>query len=101
MSKHPGLPGLQPLPWPRPLTADLALLRNCVRARLSAVGEVFTCLFAARGFDLRAVLRSGADDAEVAAVLGRLWGLREDRASELRAAEGLTGPRVEMSYIGG
>jgi GTP 3',8-cyclase len=75
--------------------------RSCVRARLSAVGEVFTCLFAARGFDLRAVLRSDADDAEVAAVLGRLWGLREDRASELRASGGLTGPRVEMSYIGG
>jgi GTP 3',8-cyclase len=75
--------------------------RTCDRARLSAVGELFTCLFAARGHDLRAPLRDGSQDTELEALLARLWGLRTDRASELRAENGLTGERVEMSYIGG
>jgi GTP 3',8-cyclase len=75
--------------------------RTCTRARLSAVGELYTCLFAARGHDLRALLRDGADDAELAAYLATIWGRRDDRASERRAATGLTGERVEMSYIGG
>ena len=74
---------------------------TCDRARLSAVGELFTCLFAARGHDLKAPLRAGADDADLEALLARLWGQRTDRASELRAENGLTGERVEMSYIGG
>jgi GTP 3',8-cyclase len=74
---------------------------TCSRARLSAVGELFTCLFAAEGHDLRAVLRAGEDDdALIAAVVG-IWAARSDRASELRAVDGLSGPRVEMSYIGG
>lgn len=75
--------------------------RTCVRARLSAIGELFTCLFAAAGHDLRAVVRSGADDQAVYDAVAALWRARTDRASELRTAEGLTGPRVEMSYIGG
>lgn len=75
--------------------------RTCNRARLSAIGELFTCLFAARGHDLRAPLRDGVDDADLEALLARLWGERTDRASELRAENGLTGERVEMSYIGG
>jgi GTP 3',8-cyclase len=74
---------------------------TCSRARLSAVGELFTCLFAATGHDLRAVLRGGGDDAALAATIADVWHRREDRASELRAQAGLTGPRVEMSYIGG
>ncbi|MFA9431441.1 GTP 3',8-cyclase MoaA [Egicoccus sp. AB-alg2] len=74
---------------------------TCSRARLSAVGELYTCLFAAKGHDLRALLRGGADDAEVAAAVTAVWSARTDRASELRAEAGLTGPRVEMSYIGG
>jgi GTP 3',8-cyclase len=74
---------------------------DCSRARLSAVGELFTCLFAARGHDLRAPLRAGADDAELLERLGGIWGARTDRASELRAEGGLSGERVEMSYIGG
>jgi GTP 3',8-cyclase len=75
--------------------------RTCVRARLSAIGELFTCLFAASGTDLRAVLRGGADDRALREAVGAVWRGREDRASVLRSADGLTGPRVEMSYIGG
>jgi len=75
--------------------------RTCVRARLSAIGELFTCLFAASGHDLRAVLRGGADDTTVQATIAEIWRGRVDRASELRSADGLSGPRVEMSYIGG
>ena len=75
--------------------------RACSRARLSAVGELFTCLFAARGHDLRALLRDGADDAELREAVSGVWRVRDDRASEQRAEAGLTGPRVEMSYIGG
>ncbi|WP_370328425.1 GTP 3',8-cyclase MoaA [Euzebya sp.] len=76
--------------------------RTCVRARLSAVGELFTCLFATRGHDLRAVLRSGADDAELDAELRRIWTGRADRYSELRTlGQAQPEDRVEMSYIGG
>jgi cyclic pyranopterin phosphate synthase len=78
---------------------------TCVRARLSAVGELFTCLFAAKGTDLRAVLRSGADHDELRGVLAGLWGRRDDRYSELRAGldpnRGDGPDKVEMSYIGG
>jgi cyclic pyranopterin phosphate synthase len=76
--------------------------RTCVRARMSAVGELFTCLFATRGHDLRAVLRDGVDDEDLVAHLAGIWGARTDRYSELRA-EGQSQPRdrVEMSYIGG
>ncbi len=75
--------------------------RTCVRARLSAVGELYTCLFAAKGHDLRAVIRGGADDDELRAAIAAVWSARTDRASELRTEGGLTGQRVEMSYIGG
>jgi GTP 3',8-cyclase len=75
--------------------------RTCTRARLSAIGELYTCLFAAAGHDLRAPLRGGATDADLAATIRAIWSARTDRASELRSAGGLTGPRVEMSYIGG
>jgi cyclic pyranopterin phosphate synthase len=79
----------------------------CSRARLSAKGELFTCLFAARGFDLRALLRGGSSDAEIERALAQRWQLRDDRYSELRTAATPRGtsdgsaPRVEMSYIGG
>lgn len=77
---------------------------TCTRARISPVGEVFTCLFAARGHDLRAVLRGGADDEALAEAVRGVWAGRSDRYSELRSGlEGGTAqlPRVEMSYIGG
>jgi GTP 3',8-cyclase len=75
--------------------------RTCTRARLSAVGELYTCLFAAEGHDLRAVVRDGASDADLRTAIRTIWSARDDRASELRAEGGLVGPRVEMSYIGG
>jgi cyclic pyranopterin phosphate synthase len=74
---------------------------GCTRARLSAEGELYTCLFAAHGRDLRSPLREGATDEQLAALLGRIWGNRGDRYSELRSAETGDGPRVEMSHIGG
>jgi cyclic pyranopterin phosphate synthase len=74
---------------------------TCSRARLSAIGELYTCLFAAEGHDLRALVRGRTDDAALRASVAGIWTRRDDRASELRAADGLQGPRVEMSYIGG
>jgi GTP 3',8-cyclase len=74
---------------------------GCSRARLSAEGRLYTCLFAARGHDLRAPLRLGASDDELAELLRSVWGRRTDRYSELRTAETATLPKVEMSYIGG
>ncbi len=75
--------------------------RDCTRARISADGTLYTCLFASSGHDLRAPLREGASDAELGAVIDGIWGRRADRYSELRSAETPTRPRVEMSYIGG
>jgi len=74
---------------------------DCVRARLSADGRLFTCLFAVAGHDLRSLVRSDASDGEIEARLRRVWNLRDDRYSELRSAETLDLPKVEMSYIGG
>jgi GTP 3',8-cyclase len=74
---------------------------DCTRARLSAEGRLHTCLFAVRGHDLRAVLRGGASDAELADAVRGIWTRRTDRYSELRSAETVDLPKVEMSYIGG
>ncbi len=74
---------------------------GCSRARLSAEGRLYTCLFAARGHDLRAPLRLGASDEELAEEIRRIWGARTDRYSELRTAGTAGLPKVEMSYIGG
>ncbi len=76
---------------------------DCTRLRLSAVGELFTCLFATVGTDLRATIRGGADDDELRSALGGVWARRTDRYSELRSADTPRpdGDRVEMSYIGG
>jgi GTP 3',8-cyclase len=74
---------------------------DCTRSRLSAEGQLYTCLFATRGHDLRAILRGGASDGELDEALRRLWGDRSDRYSERRSAATDLGPRVEMSYIGG
>ena len=83
-----------------------AFCRTCVRARLSAVGELFTCLFATSGHDLLEVVRGGADVDELEQVLRGIWEVRSDRYSLERArrrpaAEDDDGDRVEMSYIGG
>jgi cyclic pyranopterin phosphate synthase len=74
---------------------------DCTRARLSAEGRVYTCLFAVRGHDLRALLRGGASDEELYAAIGSIWSARRDRYSELRSARTVDLPKVEMSYIGG
>ena len=76
---------------------------DCTRSRISAEGKLYTCLFAVRGHDVRAVIRGGATDEELAAKLGEIWRVRGDRYSELRseATRLDAAPRVEMSYIGG
>ena len=74
---------------------------GCSRARLSAEGRLYTCLFAVRGHDLRAPLRLGASDDELAGQLRAIWTRRTDRYSELRTADTAALPKVEMSYIGG
>jgi GTP 3',8-cyclase len=74
---------------------------GCSRARLSAEGRLYTCLFALRGHDLRAPLRAGATDGELTDTLRAIWTKRTDRYSELRTAETAALPKVEMSYIGG
>jgi len=74
---------------------------DCTRARLSAEGKLFTCLFAVRGHDLRALMRSGASDEELETALQGVWSTRGDRYSELRSAATTDLPKVEMSYIGG
>jgi len=73
----------------------------CTRARLSAEGRLYTCLFATRGHDVRALLRGGAPDEELAEALRAIWTRRADRYSELRAEATDGRPKVEMSYIGG
>jgi cyclic pyranopterin phosphate synthase len=74
---------------------------DCTRARLSAEGKLFTCLFAIRGHDLRALIRGGATDEELTGALANVWNSRKDRYSELRSDATESLPKVEMSYIGG
>ena len=78
---------------------------GCTRARLSADGKLFTCLFAAEGRDLRAALRGGASEEDLAEILAGVWGRRRDAYSAMRAAAGAreddAAARIEMSYIGG
>jgi cyclic pyranopterin phosphate synthase len=74
---------------------------TCTRARLTAEGELFTCLFGTAGTDFRAPLREGADDAELRSRLVAVWARRTDRYSELRSGATRLRPKVEMSRIGG
>jgi len=77
---------------------------SCSRARLSADGVLYTCLFATQGTDLREPIRNGADDNELADILSRIWLQRADRYSELRrpdVAEAHAQSKVEMYRIGG
>jgi cyclic pyranopterin phosphate synthase len=73
----------------------------CTRARLSAEGRLYTCLFASAGHDLRSPLREGEDDEQLTQRLRGIWSRRADRYSELRSAETAARPKVEMSHIGG
>ena len=74
---------------------------DCTRARISADGKLYTCLFAVRGHDLRAILRSGVEDEEIEDAIRAVWVRRTDRYSELRTEETGALRKVEMSYIGG
>ncbi len=78
-----------------------AFCRNCNRARLSAEGMLYTCLFAVKGHDLRALLRGGASDDEISQAVAHVWRERSDRYSELRSENTTSLPKVEMSHIGG
>ncbi len=82
-----------------------AFCGDCNRARLSTEGQLYLCLFANQGYDLRSLVRSHATDADLASAIGHIWNGRSDRYSELRGAmsadTGGSARRVEMSYIGG
>ncbi len=80
-----------------------AFCGDCTRARLSTEGALYLCLFGHQGHDLRALLRAGADDRQIDAAIGAIWGARADRYSEMRSAQtpAARGGRIEMSYIGG
>ncbi len=74
---------------------------DCTRARLSADGSLYTCLFATQGHDLRALVRGGATDDEIAKAIATVWTERTDRYSELRSEETAGLHKIEMSFIGG
>ncbi len=78
-----------------------AFCQTCTRARLSAIGELYTCLFATKGHDLRRLLRAGASDEALQSFIADLWNRRADRYSQLRSAQTRDLAKVEMSYIGG
>ncbi|MGV3741118.1 MAG: GTP 3',8-cyclase MoaA [Burkholderiaceae bacterium] len=82
-----------------------AFCSDCTRARLSTEGKLYTCLFATGGHDLRALLRDGKSDQEIATAVAHIWRARGDRYSEIRTANTAEarkdGHKVEMSYIGG
>ncbi len=74
---------------------------DCTRARLSADGRLYTCLFASEGRDLRAPLRDGATEAQLTAIIAGTWIERSDRYSELRSSQTSAAPKAEMSLLGG
>ncbi|MES2949901.1 MAG: GTP 3',8-cyclase MoaA [Pseudomonadota bacterium] len=82
-----------------------AFCGDCNRARLSTEGQLYLCLFANQGYDLRSIVRSDASDVDLASAIAHVWSGRSDRYSELRGAmpadTGGGARRVEMSYIGG
>ncbi len=78
-----------------------AFCRDCNRARISAEGKLYTCLFAIKGHDLKSLIRSGSSDGEISEMIARIWSKRTDRYSELRSENTASLPKVEMSHIGG
>ena len=78
-----------------------AFCSTCSRARLTAEGKLFTCLFGIKGYDFRDLMRGGATDEEISQVIARVWSKRTDRYSELRSENTIALPKVEMSHIGG
>jgi GTP 3',8-cyclase len=73
----------------------------CTRARISAEGQFYTCVFATKGHDLRAMLRGGSSDEEISASIARAWQVRDDRYSELRSSNTLGLSKIEMNAMGG
>jgi len=78
-----------------------AFCADCTRARLSADGSLYTCLFATQGHDLRGLVRGEMNDAEIADAIAAIWTSRDDRYSELRSEETVGLKKIEMSFIGG
>jgi cyclic pyranopterin phosphate synthase len=78
-----------------------AFCADCTRARLSADGSLYTCLFATQGHDLRALVRSDATDAKIGDAIAAIWTARDDRYSEQRSEETTGLKKIEMSFIGG
>jgi cyclic pyranopterin phosphate synthase len=78
-----------------------AFCGTCTRARLSTDGQLFTCLFAQQGYDLKAMMRAGKTDEEIRAAVAAIWEKRGDHYSEIRTAETARARKIEMSYIGG
>ena len=78
-----------------------AFCATCTRARLSTDGQLYTCLFAQRGYDLKRMVRGGEPDEHLRAAVAGIWQGRADRYSEIRTAETARGRKVEMSFIGG
>lgn len=74
---------------------------DCTRARLSAEGRLYTCLFAGAGHDFRSPLRQGKSDEEISELLRNVWTARQDRYSEIRTSETVSWPKVQMFRIGG
>jgi cyclic pyranopterin phosphate synthase len=78
-----------------------AFCSTCTRARLSTDGQLYTCLFAERGYDLKSLVRAGRSEAEIEGAIRAIWERRDDRYSEIRTAETARARKVEMSFIGG
>ncbi len=78
-----------------------AFCADCTRARLSADGSLYTCLFATQGHDLRGLVRGEMNDAQIADAIAAIWTSRDDRYSELRSEETVGLKKIEMSFIGG
>jgi cyclic pyranopterin phosphate synthase len=74
---------------------------SCTRLRVSATGEIYTCLFSSAGHDVRSLMRGGADDAQLDAAVAAIWSKRDDRYSEIRSDATRDLRKVEMSHIGG
>src|SRR4029077_17057446 len=75
-----------------------AFCSTCTRARLSTDGHLYTCLFAQRGYDLKALLRGGSADGDLAGAVRAIWQQRADRYSEIRTGETAKSRKVEMSF---
>jgi len=82
-------------------SVTIPFCRDCTRARLSAEGKLYTCLFSSVGHDFKSLLREGASDEDIAAFLRAVWRVRDDRYSEIRSSATHDLPKVEMSHIGG